>query len=82
MLSPSFTVLTLTDPADADMKVGYGPSGQVVVSARAADARAGVATFTTLAQAALPPDASVSRIGDIAERLATAVRGSRVVRTR
>lgn len=66
VLSPPVTVLSLADPAGTDMKVSYGPGGPVVISTRAADARAAVATFSTLAQAALPPDDSMSLVGEAA----------------
>lgn len=68
VLSPPFTVFSLADPADTEVKCGYGPAGQVTLSTRGADVEATAAVFATLARTALPPDDSLTMIGDLARK--------------
>jgi len=65
VLSPPFTVLTFIDPADTDLAVSYGPSGQVIINTRDSDAAAMLATFTALAEAGLSAADSKSMISDL-----------------
>jgi transcriptional regulator with XRE-family HTH domain len=69
VLSPAFTVLSFSDPTDDDVAVSYDPGDQVVNSTRRRDADVMLATFATLAQAALSPTDSVSMISDLASKL-------------
>lgn len=63
VLSPPFAVLSYADPADAGVAASCGPGGRVIISTDDRDVRAAQATFTTLADAALPPGDSVRIIG-------------------
>ncbi len=62
---PLWPSLSFTDPADTDAAVSYGPADRVIISTHDSDMRAIEVTFTTLAQAALPPADSVGLISDL-----------------
>lgn len=55
VLSPPITLLSYPDPADPGVAVRDDPGDRVIISTRDAYVRAAHATFTTLADAALPP---------------------------
>jgi transcriptional regulator with XRE-family HTH domain len=68
VLSPPFTVFSLTDPVGAEVKCSYGPADQVTINTRDADIRASLAVFATLTRTALPPDESLSKLGDLTRK--------------
>lgn len=65
VLSPSFAVLSFTDPSDTDIAASYGPDSQLLIRSGDSDVNGLVTTFTTLAQAALSRTDSMSRISDL-----------------
>lgn len=66
VLSPSFAVLSFTDPSDADVAITYGPGSHVTISTDGSDVQVMLTTFTTLAKAALSPTDSLRMINNAA----------------
>ena len=66
VLSPSFAVLSFIDPSDTDIAASYGPDGQLLIRSADSEVNGLVTTFTVLAQVALSPTDSLSRINDLA----------------
>ncbi len=60
-LTPQFTLLNFSDPADEDMAIRYGADGQISVTGRTATVSSIRATFTRLCQAARSSDAPGQR---------------------
>lgn len=71
VLSPPFSVLTFSEPGTPAVTCCHGPGGQILLSRRAADARAAVTTFSALTRTALPPGDSAELITELARRTET-----------
>lgn len=66
VLSPSFAVLSFSDPTDPDFACGLGIGGQAVTTRRRADVQAAHATFAILANSAASPEHSMTLIENTA----------------
>lgn len=66
VLSPSFTLLSSSDPDQPVTACCHGPAGQILLTRRADGTRAALDTFRALAKAALPPARSANLIAHLA----------------
>jgi transcriptional regulator with XRE-family HTH domain len=67
-VSPSFMVLTFTDPADSDIGCCSGPGGQAILVGRTDDLRTLRSAFDAFSRSALSPDRSAYLIQQAATR--------------